>query len=103
MLETLITAAKIRAGLAVLAKPLRVAADFVYVASHWGEISKEREEYRRQIKDIMDTAPGGSMILGSSTGGWIMLDTTPSRFRYACLPAEGLGASTSAAAGRLAA
>jgi hypothetical protein len=30
---------------------LKGIAEFFYVATHWGVISHEREEYRRQIKD----------------------------------------------------
>src|SRR2546425_6857321 len=56
MMETLIAAVKIRGVIAVLTKPLRGVVDVVYVAAHWGEISQEREQYRRQIKDRKEWA-----------------------------------------------
>jgi hypothetical protein len=51
MLETLTLAAGARFLLGLVTKPVRFLFDFGYVLSHWGEISKERNEYRQQIKD----------------------------------------------------
>jgi len=38
-------------ALAGLGRAFRGASTFFYLVSHWGEISHEREEYRRQIRD----------------------------------------------------